>query len=89
MKSSFKMIGRKVVPGGMEMILRHEGCDEETRHLVNDSADLAKSTPIRCTCGYAVDFYCSNPELARRLFEIVKLPTPEDRFDSASGPSQN
>ncbi len=83
------MIGRKVVRGGLEMILRHEGCDHETRHLLKDSADLAKRTPIQCACGYKVDFYCSDPELARRVFALVKLPDPRDRFDSASGPSQN
>ncbi len=89
MKSSFKMIGRKVVPGGLEMILRHDGCDQETRHLIKDSADLATRRSIRCSCGYAVDFYYSNPELARRMFELVKLPDPRDRFSSASEPSQN
>ncbi len=89
MKLAFEMIGRKVVPGGMEMVLIHEGCDQETRHLVKDTTDLAKPTPIRCSCGYEVDFYCGNPALARRLFELIKLPSPQDRFGFASGPSQN
>ncbi len=89
MKHTFKMVDRKVVSGGLEMVLRHANCNQETRHLVKDSADLAKRVPIRCTCGYEVDFYCSNPELARRMFELVKLPGPRDRFESASGPSQN
>ena len=89
MRSSFKMIDHKVVPGGVEMILRHAGCDQETRHLVKDSVDLANRTPIRCACGYEVGFYCSNPELARRMFELVKLPGPRDRFSAASGPFQN
>ena len=85
----FEMIGRKVVVDGVELILRHGGCDKETRFLVKDTADLSTPTPMECACGFGVAFYYSDAALGRRLLELVKLPNARDRFGSASGPSQN
>ncbi len=83
------LVRREVVPGGIRLFVRHDDCDQETMIMIADSDDLAGRAPVKCACGFSKNMFCSNPELMRKLIEVLKRREPVDWFRAASDALQN
>ncbi len=89
-REPFELIRRKVEVDGVRIFLQHRGCSHsQINMLIRDDDDLTTRQTLACTCGLERDFYFSDPDLGRRLIEILKQPEARDRFYSASEGSAN
>ena len=88
-RPTFQMVRREVVPDAVHLFFQHDDCDQETMVMIDNSDDLTGRAPIKCVCGFSQNMFCSNPELMRKLIEVLRRQEPRDRFRTASDASQN
>ncbi len=89
MKPPFEIVQRKVVEGGINLIFQHTACGAKVTLFIGNDDELKDIVLVNCLCGFQSRMNFGSPQLGRKLIDLLKLPSPEDRFGRAHRTSEN